>query len=106
MVNWIHELVNRLNSQTPVVPKLPTTTGVVLANGAVVSSSTDTVLSPKLTTATSGRPSPLKSAAATLVGKVPAAKVCWVAKDDVPDPAGVVFTSTEIVLSFWLATAR
>ena len=50
------------------------------APGAVVLSSTDTVLSFAFATIRSGLPSPLTSAAVTESGALPVAKVCWAAK--------------------------
>src|SRR5271156_6980223 len=52
----------------------------VLAPGAVVLSSTDTVLAPAFATIRSGLPSPLISAVVTETGPLPVAKGCWVAK--------------------------
>ena len=70
----------------------------VVAPGAVVFSSTDTVLEPVLATRRSGRPSPFTSAAATERGPLPVAKVCWAAKLGVVAPGAVVFSSTDTVL--------
>src|SRR5262245_3157797 len=68
------------------------------APGAVVFSSTDTVLSTLLVTARSGLPSPLTSAAATPPrGRLPVAKVFWAAKLGAAAPGAVVFSSTDTV---------
>src|SRR5262249_60314424 len=69
-----------------------------VAPGAVVFSSTDAVLEPKLARRRSGRPSPLTSAAATEYGLRPVAKVCWVAKEAAVAPGAVVFSSTDTVV--------
>src|SRR5262249_47025743 len=71
----------------------------VVAAGAVVFSSSDTVVEPKkgLARRRSGRPSPLTSAAATETGTEPVAKVCWAAKEGTVAPGAVVFSSTDAV---------
>ena len=74
--------------------------------GAVVFSSTDTVLSFEFATIRSGLPSPLTSAAVTEDGSLPVAKVCWVAKQGVVAPGAVVFSSTDTVLPSEFATIR
>src|SRR5262249_17805346 len=76
----------------------------VAAPGAVLFSSTDTVLEAALATAKSGRPPPLRSPSATERGSMPVAKVCWPAKPGVVDPAAVGFGSTDTGLEEWLAT--
>src|SRR4051794_35171044 len=77
-------------------PKLvgPAKVGVV-APGAVVFSSTDTVPEPVLATRRSGRPSPFTSATATEIGGVPALKVVGPEKLGVAAPGAVVFSSTD-----------
>ena len=69
----------------------------VVAPGAVVFSSTDTVFESPFATIRSGLPSPLKSAAVTENGPLPVAKVCWAAKEAVAAPGAVVFSSTDTV---------
>jgi hypothetical protein len=72
----------------------------VVAPEVVELISTETWLPPPSATITSGRPSPLTSAAVTQEGLSAAtAKVCWVAKLGVVAPRAVVLSSTEIVLS-------
>ncbi len=78
----------------------------VAAPGAVVLSSTETVLSPSFATIRSGLPSPLTSAAVTEAAAPPTAKVCWVAKLGVVAPGAVVLSSTETVSSRAFATIR
>src|SRR5271166_3871509 len=78
----------------------------VVAPAAVVFSSTDTVPEYKLATMRSGRPSPFKSATATERGSTPVAKDCWAAKLGVVAPAAVVFSSTDTVPEYKLATMR
>src|SRR5262249_21246473 len=78
----------------------------VVAPGAVVFSSTDTVALRLLATRRSGRPSPLTSPTATELGLLPVAKVCWGAKDGVVAPGAVVFSSTDTVALKVLATRR
>src|SRR5271168_4657778 len=78
----------------------------VLAPGAVVLSSTDTVLPLSFATIRSGLPSPLISAAVTETGPLPVAKVCWVAKLGVLAPGAVVLSSTDTVLPLSFATIR
>ena len=78
----------------------------VVAPGAVVLSSTDTVLSARFATIRSGLPSPLMSAAVTESGSLPVAKVCWVAKVGVVAPGAVVLSSTDTVLPPKFATIR
>src|SRR5579885_3532517 len=75
---------------------------VVVAPNAVVSSSTENVLSLEFTVITSGRPSALRSAAMIFFGWLPVAYVCCAAKLDAPEPRTAVFRSTEIVLSLRL----
>jgi hypothetical protein len=72
----------------------------VTAPGAVVLSSTDTVLPSLFATIRSGLPSPLTSAAVTESGPVPVVKVCWAAKLSVGGEPVVVLSSTDTVLSF------
>src|SRR5208282_979882 len=69
----------------------------VVAPGAVVLSSTDTVPLPPFATIRSGLPSPLTSATVTEAGQLPTAKVCGVAKLSVVAPGAVVLSSTETV---------
>ena len=69
----------------------------VVAPGAVVFSSTDTVLATRFATIRSGLPSPFKSADATECGSLPVAKVVWAAKAGVVAPGAVVFSSTDTV---------
>src|SRR5437667_419508 len=78
----------------------------VAAPAAVVLSSTDTMLELKLAVTRSGRPSPLRSPAATVQGPAPVAKVCWAVKDGVAAPGAVVLNSTDTVLESWLAVTR
>ena len=78
----------------------------VAAPGAVVFSSTDTVLEPRFATIRSGLPSPFKSAAVTDCGLIPVAKVCWAAKEGVVAPGAVVFSSTDTVFEAEFATIR
>src|SRR5215472_16476776 len=89
---WV-EAAERLTVKTAlVVPLLPSVTDalLMLSDGALVGgqapslSSTETLLVPALATATSGRPSPLKSPAATADGTEPAATV--IGSDKVPSP--------------------
>src|SRR5205809_730487 len=70
---------------------------VVHAPGAIVFSSTDTLVSVKLSTTRSGLPSPLMSPTATESGVDPAAKLCWVAKVGTVAPGAVLFSSTDTV---------
>ena len=60
----------------------------------------------KFATIRSGLPSPLTSAAVTESGRLPVAKVCWVAKLGVAAPGAVVLSSTETVSSSSFATIR
>ena len=69
----------------------------VVAPGAVVFSSTDTVFDPKFATIRSGLPSPFNSAAVTERGLMPMAKAVWAAKEGVVAPGAVVFSSTDTV---------
>ena len=63
----------------------------VVAPGAVVLRSTETVLSPLFATIRSGLPSPFTSAAVTDLGVLPVAKGCWVAKAGVgPTPTALL----------------
>src|SRR5437879_675927 len=62
----------------------------VAAPGAVVLSSTDTVLAIGFMTIRSGLPSPLTSAAVTKPGTLPMSEGCWVAKLGVAAPGVVV----------------
>ena len=77
-----------------------------MAPGAVVFSSTDTVLESKFATTRSGLPSPFTSAAVTENGALPVAKVCWAAKEGVVAPGAVVFSSTDTVFELSFATTR
>src|SRR5258707_1052828 len=76
------------------------------APGAVVFSSTDTLLVLLLATSRSGRPSPFTSAAATEPGALPAAKLVAAAKLGTTAPGAVVFSSTDPFLVSGLATSR
>src|SRR2546423_15167581 len=76
----------------------------VVDPGAVALRSTDTELAPPLAVTTSGKPSPLTSPTATLMGPLPVAKVCWPAKAGVDAPGAVLFKNTDTVLLPWLAT--
>ncbi len=76
------------------------------APGAVVLSSTETVLPLKFATIRSGLPSPLTSAAVTAFGPLPVAKVCWAAKLGAEAPGAVVLSSTDTVLPPPFATIR
>jgi hypothetical protein len=78
----------------------------LVASGAVVLSSTETVESKKFVTIKSGLPSPVRSAAVTEVGLLPVAKVFWVAKLGVAAPGAVVLSSTETVSLSSFATIR
>src|SRR5262245_27018383 len=78
----------------------------VVAPGAVVFSSTDTVALRLLATRRSGRPSPLTSPTATELGMLPVAKVCWGAKEGGVAPGAVVVSSPDTVALTLLATRR
>src|SRR5260370_445201 len=67
----------------------------VVAPGAVVFNSTDTVLSVALATTRSGLPSPLTSATATATGAMPVAKAGWGAKEAGGAPAAAVRVRTD-----------
>ena len=67
----------------------------VVAPGAVVLSSTETVLPVSFATIKSGKPSPLSVGHRHRHGAMPVAKVCWVAKVGVVAPGAVVLSSTE-----------
>ena len=77
-----------------------------VAPGAVVLSSTETVLLLKFGMIKSGKPSPLTSATITDDGPPPVAKVFCVAKLGMAAPGAVVFSSTETVPSVKFATIR
>src|SRR4029079_10231543 len=78
----------------------------VAAPGAVVLSSTDTVLELILATAMSSFPSRFRSATVTNTGPVPVAKSCLGAKVEVADPGAVVLNSTDTVFETEFATTR
>src|SRR2546426_491253 len=78
----------------------------VTAPGAVVLSSTDTVLELKFATARSSLLSPFRSPTVTDAGLGPGAKFCLAAKPGVAAPGAVVLSSTETVLELRFATAR
>ena len=78
----------------------------VVAPGAVVFSSTDTVFEKSFATIRSGLPSPFRSADVTEAGSLPVAKVCWAANDGVMAPGTVVFSSTDTVFPLSFATIR
>jgi hypothetical protein len=78
----------------------------VAAPGAVVLSSTETVLLLKFATIRSGLPSPLMSEAVTEAGSRPVVKVCWVAKLGVAAPGAVVLSSTDTVSPLKFVTTR
>src|SRR5271169_4944975 len=78
----------------------------VVAPGAVVLSSTDTVLAPAFATIRSGLLSPLISAAITDKGALLVAQGCLVAQRGVLAPGAVVLSSTETVLLLKFATIR
>src|SRR5207249_116274 len=78
----------------------------VAAPGAVVLSSTDTVLEPLFATARSSLPSPFRSPAVTDTGLTLVSKSCLAAKLGVTAPGAVVLSSTETVLETSFATAR
>src|SRR5262249_14995600 len=90
----------------PVVKAFRVAKEDVVAAVGVVLSSTDTVLAPQLVTTRSGLRSQLKSPTAREWGAVPVAKFCWVAKEEVAAPAGVVLSSTDTVSAPRLAIAR
>ena len=76
----------------------------VVAPGAVVFKSTDTVLESVFATTMSGLPSPLRSAIDTEAGLLPVAKFCLAAKLGVAAPGAVVFKNTDTVLDPAFAT--
>ena len=78
----------------------------VAAPGAVVFSSTDTVLELILATARSSFPSRFRSATVTNTGPVPVVKSCLGAKVDVADPGTVVLSNTDTVFEAEFATTR
>src|SRR5439155_1308332 len=78
----------------------------VAAPGAVVLSSTDTVLQLKFATARSSLPSPFRSPTVTDTGPVLVAKSCLAAKLGVAAPGAVVLSSTDTLLEPTLAPAR
>src|SRR5437870_1055082 len=78
----------------------------VAAPGAVVLSSTDTVLENSFATARSSLPSPFRSPTVTDTGLAPVAKSCLVAKLGVAAPGSVVLSSTDTVSELKFATAR
>ena len=78
----------------------------VVAPGAVVLSSTETVLADAFATARSRRPSPLRSATATETGLFPVGKSCLAAKLGVSAPGAVWFRSTDTLFDPELATTR
>src|SRR5262249_52705151 len=78
----------------------------VVAPGAVSFSSTLAVLSLKLATRRSGRPSPLTSPSATEKGARPVAKGCWGAREGEEGPGAVSVSSSLTVAVLTLATRR
>ncbi len=94
------------NGKLPVAKAVWAAKEGVVAPGAVVFSSTDTVFELPFATIRSGLPSPFKSAAVTEYGSLPVAKAVWAAKEGVVAPGAVVFSSTDTVLAARFATIK